>query len=119
MAKTVREIAESLSLRLLAGGDEDTLCECVTGGYVGDLLSWVMARAQSGNAWITVMGNINAPAVATLTGCAMIILAENAPLDEEAKAKCDMGSIPVYASEENAYSLAVRLHHALDCEGEL
>ena len=41
-------------------------------------LSWVMARAQSGNVWITVMGNVNAIAVATLTDVSCIVLTENA-----------------------------------------
>ena len=30
----------------------------IDGVYVGDLLSWVMGRAQSGNAWITIMSNL-------------------------------------------------------------
>lgn len=29
----------------------------ITGGYAGDLLSWVMGRAESGDAWITIMSN--------------------------------------------------------------
>ncbi len=37
----------------------------VPGGNCGDLLSWVMGRAGSGSAWITVMGNVNAVAVAS------------------------------------------------------
>lgn len=31
----------------------------ITGVYIGDLLSWVMGRAQSGDAWITIMSNAN------------------------------------------------------------
>ena len=27
----------------------------ITGCYIGDLLSWVMGRANSGDMWITVM----------------------------------------------------------------
>jgi hypothetical protein len=38
----------------------------ITGGYTGDLLSWVMGRASCGNAWITIMSNINIIAVASL-----------------------------------------------------
>lgn len=37
----------------------------ITGCYIGDLLSWVMGRANSGDMWITVMSNINIVAVAT------------------------------------------------------
>ena len=61
---TVQQLKEALSLKLLAG--EEGLSEEVTGCYIGDLLSWVMGRAQAGDAWLTVMGNISALAVASL-----------------------------------------------------
>lgn len=51
---TVKELSHVLALT------EFTLPQPereVTGGYVGDLLSWVMGRAQAGNAWITIMSN--------------------------------------------------------------
>ena len=38
----------------------------VSGGYVGDLLSWVMGRAQTGNVWLTIMSNQNVAAVALI-----------------------------------------------------
>ena len=41
-----------------------------------------MARALSGNVWITVMGNVNAIAVGTLTDVSCIVLTENASLEE-------------------------------------
>ena len=42
----------------------------VSGCYIGDLLSWVMGRAQEDNAWITIMSNINVIAVASLADTA-------------------------------------------------
>ena len=38
-----------------SGGENEIECGCVC-----DLLSWVMSRAKEGDAWLTVMGNINA-----------------------------------------------------------
>lgn len=82
---TAKEIAAACGWNLLAGGEgEDNQAD---GCYVGDLLSWVMARAQSGNVWITVMGNVNAIAVATLTDVCCIVLTENAALDADAAKK--------------------------------
>ncbi len=49
----------------------------ICGAYAGDLLSWVMGRAQADNAWITIMSNINIVAVAALADAACVILAEN------------------------------------------
>lgn len=107
---TVKELSEKLNLQLLVDGDLDRE---VTGGYCGDLLSWVMSRCQSGDCWFTVMGNINCAAVAVLSDCACIVLCENAPLDEDAKLRCEQQGINVLQSEENAYTLAVKLGQIL------
>lgn len=104
------EVCEKLGLKILVEGDSDRE---VTGGYCGDLLSWVMGRAQSGDCWFTVMGNINAIAVAVLADCACIVLTENAPLDDDAKARAEMQGVTVLATEENAYAMANKLGEIL------
>ena len=43
---TVREFAEKIGLQTAVEADLDRE---ITGGYCGDLLSWVMSRAQSGD----------------------------------------------------------------------
>lgn len=48
-----------------------------------------MGRAPADCAWITVMGNVNAIAVAVLADTACIVLAENAALDGEACTRAD------------------------------
>ena len=106
---TVAELQKALSLEWLTEGDPDRQ---VTGGYCGDLLSWVMGRAQEGDAWMTVMGNVNAVAVLADTAC--IILTEDSPLDPEAKAKAEVQGVAVLRSGENAYHLAVALGKLLD-----
>lgn len=102
----IKEFAEILNLKVLTAYDED---KEITGCYCGDLLSWVMSRAKEGDAWLTVMGNVNAVAVAVLTECACIVLTENASLDEQAKAKAEMQGICFLRSEKNAYELAVEI----------
>ncbi len=42
--------------------------------YIGDLLSWVMGKADTHNCWLTVMNNINVCAVASLTESSCVIL---------------------------------------------
>ena len=49
-----------------------------------DLLSVAMARAPESCAWVTVIGNNNAVAVATLADASVIILAEGYDYDEAA-----------------------------------
>lgn len=108
---TVRELADICGWTLLAGekGQENQVDGC----YIGDLLSWVMSRAQCGNVWLTVMGNINAIAVASLTETACIVLAENASLDSEAAQRAEMQGIPVYGCGENLYQTAIRVYETL------
>ncbi len=100
------ELAKDLDLEILNLSAAD--CE-VTGGYCGDLLSWVMSRANSGDAWITVMGNINAIGVAVLADVACIILSESASLDEDALKKAVENDVSIFRSPLNTYSLAVEV----------
>ena len=103
---TTKDIIEKLSLKVLTEGD---LTKEVTGCYSGDLLSWVMSRAKEGDIWLTVMGNINAVAVAVLSDCACIVLTENSPLDDAAKEKAVQQGITFLSSEKNAYELSVEI----------
>ncbi|WP_322200367.1 DRTGG domain-containing protein [Acutalibacter intestini] len=106
----MKEMAETLGWKLLAGedGQENKMDGC----YIGDLLSWVMGRAQAGNVWLTVMGNLNAIAVAALADVAGIVLCEDAALDQDAQKRADMQGIPVYACAENLYQTAIKVYEA-------
>ena len=53
----------------------------VQGIFAGDLLSWAMGRAKEGDAWFTVMGNVNTVAVAALADCACVVLCHGAGWD--------------------------------------
>ena len=76
---TVRELAKNLCLTVHALPDGDRE---ISGVYIGDLLSWVMGRADTDEAWITIMSNRNIVAVATLADTACILLAEGVVPDE-------------------------------------
>lgn len=106
----ISELAQVCGWQLLAGEETETEA---TGCYCGDLLSWVMARAQQGQVWVTVMGNVNAIAVAVLTDVAAIVLTENAPLDEAAAQKANQQGVPVYACGDNSYETAVQIYGQL------
>ncbi len=81
----------------------------IEGVYIGDLLSWVMGRATSGSAWITIMSNINTVAVATLADTSVIILSEGVSLDSEVKAAASAKGINVISSSLPSYETALRL----------
>lgn len=81
----------------------------IEGVYIGDLLSWVMGKAKSGDAWITIMSNINVLAVATLTDCACVVLAEGVELPPDIKEAAQTKGINVLSSELPAYAIVLRL----------
>ncbi len=106
----VKELIEKLELTVLTEGDLDKDCE---GCYSGDLLSWVMSRAKENDIWLTVMGNVNAVAVAVLTDCACILLTESSALDESAKERALQQQITILRSDKNAYELSVLISKLL------
>jgi len=103
---TVQQLATELSLIPVTLPDPEREVE---GVYIGDLLSWVMGRAQSGNAWITIMSNLNIVAVATLADVSCIILAEGVTLDEQVKETAVSKEINVLSTDKPAYQIAVAL----------
>ena len=107
---TVKEISQKLSLNVVADANEDA---SVSGCYIGDLLSLVMSKAQSGDAWITIQGNVNVPAVASLTGVSMVIIAEGMALDENAKMRAEDEGIAIFSSPKSAYDLACEIKECL------
>lgn len=84
----------------------DALETEVEGAYCGDLLSWVMGNGDAGQAWITVQAHLNVVAVAKLREFSCIIIADNAPLNEEFLAKAKEENIPVLESEMPVYETA-------------
>ncbi len=100
---TVKELTQALELRSLTMPDPDKACE---GVYIGDLLSWVMGRAQYADVWITIMSNINVVAVAALSDVACILLAENVVPEDTVLQTAEAKGINVLTSPKTAYQLA-------------
>lgn len=81
----------------------------IGGVYIGDLLSWVMSSAESDNAWVTIMSNINVVAVASLVDVSCIILAEGVSLDEGVVAQAEAKGINILSTGMTAYETAKTL----------
>lgn len=105
---TVKELKENLNLEYICNeglaGEKN-----VTGCYCGDLLSWVMSRAEEGDAWLTVMGNVTSIGVAVLADIACIILTENAPADEDAVKRAEENEVIILGTDKNSYEIAVEI----------
>lgn len=107
---TVENIMKSLDAQAISISDaEREPC----GVYCGDLLSWVMGHAEPDNAWVTIMTNKNVLAVASLIDLSVVIICENAELDEEFISTAKEKDINVIRCPLTSYEVCVRLHGLL------
>ncbi len=105
-------IVDSLDLRLRSQ-HSDLSCE-VTGAYVSDLLSDVLAYAKEGNVWITLQGHPNIVAVASMKEIAGIIIVNGRLPEENAIIQADNEAIPIMTSDKQTFELAGRLYALLE-----
>ena len=103
---TVQMLKDHLSLTALTLPDGERE---IRGVYVGDLLSWVMGRAQADNVWLTIMSNLNIVAVATLADVSCIILCEGVTLEESVRSTAEAKGVNILTTEAPAYETAKRL----------
>ena len=107
---TVSQLKSSLSFEALCLPEPDRE---VTGGYVGDLLSWVMGGAGEGQAWVTIMSNVNVVAVATLCDVSCVILAQGVTLDAGVLETANAKGVNVLCSSLPAFETCARLAERL------
>ncbi len=85
----------------------------IVGVYIGDLLSWVMGRAQMDNAWITIMTNVNTIAVASLADTSCVILAEGVEMEDDLVETARTKEVNILRSSLPIYETAVQLSKLL------
>ena len=100
---TVNELKDKLALNTIVMPNANRE---ISGCYIGDLLSWVMGSAQTGDVWITIMSNINIVAVATLCDTACILLAEGVTVSDDIITTATEKGINILSSQKSAYILA-------------
>lgn len=76
----------------------------ISGGYAGDLLSNVMSGINEGALWFTVMSNVNVAAVASLSGCAAVILCGGTKPDKQLLEAAKTKRICLLGSQLDVYS---------------
>ena len=104
---TVRELADTGNYQLINLGDGERKIEKV---FCCDLLSIAMGRAPADCAWVTVMGNMNTLAVASLADVSCVVLAEGKALDEASVRKAEEQGISVLASEWPIFETALEIY---------
>lgn len=105
----LKDILTLPECRVLAEGDPQRELSRV---FCCDLLSIAMGKAPADGVWVTVMGNRNTLAVASLTDTACIVLAEGVSLDEETLAKAEEEGIAVLSTDLPSFDIALEIYQA-------
>ena len=103
---TVNQLCEKSGFDavVLADGERE-----VGGCYIGDLLSWVMGRAEASNVWLTIMTNMNIAAVAQLSDVSAVLICEGARPDANVIATALEKGVNILLTEDTAYNTAVKI----------
>jgi hypothetical protein len=107
----LKTIAEALHLTVKSG--KDKLETEVRGGYVGDLLSDVMANGREGDIWITRQVHQNIVAVASLKEIAGIILVRGAEPAADTLEKAIRENIPLCTADMPAFEIAGAIYQMI------
>lgn len=102
------ELVEKLGLQVKTA--KDGLDGEVTGGYVSDLLSDVLANSRQGNVWVTLQIHQNIVAVASMKEIAGIILVNGRQPEQETIEKAETEDIPIMVTDLPAFELVGRLY---------
>ncbi len=103
---TVQELVTATGFKALSLPDPERQ---IDGAYIGDLLSWVMGRANADNIWITIMSNLNVIAVASLSDVSCVLLAEDVTLSDELVKTASEKCINVLSTPLATYEAAIKV----------
>jgi len=104
----LKEIAEKLELeRLTPVFDKD-----VTGVYISDMVSDVIANAKAGNLLVTVQVHANALAAANLVDICGIILAQGKKPADDVIKMAAKAEISIFSTALTRWQVATKLYEA-------
>lgn len=106
-----RDLLATCDFKILNEGN-DLDAEVLT-PFCCDLLSIAMSKVPAGAAWVTVMGNLNTLAVATLTEATCVILAEGVTLDEAALKKAESEGVTILETDLPIFLAALRVYQLI------
>ena len=105
---TIKELSEKLRLKAL-----NTVADkSVTGVYISDMVSDVIANAKPGNVLVTVQVHNNVIAAANLVDVSGIILTRGRTPAEDMVALAEKAGIPVLVTDLNSWQVASMLFEA-------
>jgi hypothetical protein len=105
---TLTELIDSLDLKVYTGKTE--LARTISGGYVSDLLSDVIAHGQKDHLWVTLQTHPNIIAVAALKDLAAIVLVNDRTPAAETVERAQKERIPLFGTSLSAFEFVGRVY---------
>ena len=85
----------------------------IKNGYIGDLLSQVLAAVKPDSIWITIQRHLNIIGVAVMANIPAIVICEGHDVPDNVIEKADEEKVAIYRSQDSAFQLAGKLY---ECE---
>ncbi len=104
----LRDILEKLPLSISVHGNQE---KEVTGCYISDLLSDVMANSKDGQVWITLQTHPNIVAVAVIKNLSGIIMTNNRIPEPDTKNKAEAENITILTTPHTTFEIAGLLYN--------
>jgi predicted transcriptional regulator len=105
---TTKELAERLEVKALT----TVFDKPVTGVYISDMVSDVIANAKAGNVLITLQVHNNVIAAANLVDVAAIVLTRGRAPAPDAIGLAERAEIPVFSTALDSWQVATKLYEA-------
>lgn len=107
---TVQDLFDAKVFELINEGE---LNKEIVSPFCCDLLSVAMSKIPACSAWVTIMGNMNTIAVASLMEVSCVILAEGMELDEESLKKAKEEGITIFYTDIAIFQAALKVYQLL------
>lgn len=108
---TVQNLFDAKVFELVNEGE---LSKEIVSPFCCDLLSIAMSKISANSAWVTIMGNMNTIAVASLMEVSCIILAEGIVLDEDSLKKAKEQEITIFYTDMPIFQAALKIYQLIN-----
>lgn len=106
----VNDIIEKIGLDIRVSGD---MHKYVTGCYISDLLSDVMAHSKDGELWITLQTHPNIVAVAVIKGLSCIVITNGRSPEPDTVKKAESENITILTTPKTTFETAGLIYNLL------
>ena len=105
---TVKELETKLKLKPV----NEIYDREISGVFISDMVSDVMAGAKADNVWVTVQTHKNIAAAANLVDVAAVIIVRGKKVPEDTVQMADRAKLTLFSTEEDTFQIAVKLFDA-------